>query len=100
MPQLPRGLINIMEIMRFEAEEDVEYQINASNIIFLMPIWKWNPTEDRYQDALGFYDLCMSKDGLIYHFYSRTPGITTFAYRYVSPFFPASALQERTVRPR
>ena len=100
MPQKPRGLINIMSIQRFDAEMDQEYRIQTSNIIFLMPVWKWNPVEEIYQDAVGFYDICMSEDGKTYFFYSRIPGITTFAYRFVSPFFPLSANQEKTYNPR
>jgi len=100
MPQKPRGQINIMEIQRFEATEDVEHRINVSNIIFLMPIWIWDTAENRYRNAIGFYDLCMSENGLYYHFYSRIPGVNVFAYRYCSPFFPLSAMRENTFPPR
>ena len=100
MPQQPRQPVNLIELAKFEATEDVEYRINATNLLWLMPIWRWVEAEGRWNNAVGFYDLCMSEDGKYYHFYSRMPGKNLFAYRYVSTFFAAGALREYTVCPR
>ena len=63
-----------------------------------MPIFRWDAAQEIYVDATGEYDLCMSENGLLFYFTSRIPGQNTFAYRYVSSFFPASALRDRTVK--
>lgn len=87
---------NILELHVFQAEEDFEYRIQASRILFMMPIFRWIESEQRWADAIGFYDLCMSPDGRVYYFYSRMPGKETFGFRYVSSFFPQSGWQEKT----
>ena len=88
-----RDLTNIVKVQKFEAQPDQEVEIGLSDTILLMPIWRL--CGDRYIDATGDYDLCMSLDGLKMTFISRRPLPEVFAYR----FFPANWLASRLGRP-
>lgn len=72
---------SIIEIQKFDAASDVEVTIQISQLLFLMPIFKWDGTH--WIDASGDYDLCMSNDGKTYTFISRVPGTVTYGYRFV-----------------
>lgn len=72
---------SIIELAAFNANTDQEIKIQVSQLLLLMPFFKWNGTH--WQDATGEYDLCMEEDGKTYTFYSRIAGAQKFAYRYV-----------------
>jgi len=72
---------SIIEIQSFNASEDQELIIQVSQLLLLMPIFKWDGTH--WIDATGDYDLCMSPDGKTYTFISRRSGTVQYGYRYV-----------------
>lgn len=72
---------NIIQLAKFEATQDQEVKIQVSQLIFSMPIFRWNG--DHWQDATGDFDLCMEEDGKTYTFISRIMGTHTYGYRFV-----------------
>jgi hypothetical protein len=96
VPQKNISPTNIIQLTKFTVEEDQAYTMQVSNVLLLMPFFKWDEVQGIWIDATGDYDLCMSENGLKYYFTSRIPGPTTYGYRYVSSFFPASALEDQT----
>ena len=81
---------NIIRIQSFVAQPDTELEIGISEIIFLMPIFRL--CDDRWIDATGDYDLCMSMDGTKYTFVSRRPLEETYGYRFFSVNWLANRL--------
>ena len=73
---------NIIGLQEFEAEPDVAFFIKVTEIVFLMPIWR--KCGDRYVDATGDYDLCLSANQENYEFINRRADSTIFAYRFYS----------------
>lgn len=82
---------NVIQIQDFTVAPDEPYVIGVSEIVFLMPIFKWNGTD--WQDAVGNYDLCMSPDYLKFTFINRLATTERFAYRFIARFWLASKLQ-------
>jgi hypothetical protein len=74
------------------AEPDVPIYIGMNDVVFLMPIFKWDETDEHYIDATGDYDLCMSEDGLKYKFISRRPAVIKYAYRFIPGYWIAKRL--------
>jgi hypothetical protein len=72
---------SIIEIQSFDADEDVEVTLQVSQLLLLMPIFKWDGTH--WIDATGDFDLCMATDGKTYTFISRRTGTVKYGYRYV-----------------
>lgn len=89
MGKLPE---NIVRIQPFVAAPDVEIIIGTSETILLMPVLK--RLCDKWVDATGDFDLCMSDDGLKYTFINRLGTTETFAYRFLSANWSPTRLQQ------
>lgn len=72
---------SIIELAQFSANQDQEIVIQVSQLVLLMPIFRW--VGDHWQDATGEFDLCMEPDGKTYKFMSRIMGAQRYGYRYV-----------------
>jgi len=90
--------VNVNQMTKLTLVKDQQVSIQISQVLLLMPIFRWNEIENLFVDATGDYDLCMSENGLAYYLTSKRPGTTVFAYRYVSTYFPASAMPDLTRR--
>lgn len=83
---------NIIKIQSFTAEPDEPVYIGMNDVIFLMPIFKWDEIDEHYIDATGDYDLCMSEDGIKYKFINRRSTTIRFGYRYIPGYWIAKRL--------
>lgn len=87
-------LENIHRLQEFEAATDQSFVILMSEVILLMPIFRWNG--DEWVDCTGDYDLCMSPNGKTMTFISRREGTHKFAYRFISPYWFATRKGTKT----
>lgn len=83
---------NIIKVQRFVAEVDNPVYFSLDEVVFLMPIFRWDETDQHFVDATGDYDLCMSEDGLKYKFINRRDETITFAYRFIPAYWLAKRL--------
>lgn len=79
-----------IRLQRFTAAPNQEIFIEISQLFLLMPIFRWDKTENRYVDATGDYDLLMDYEGTQYLFINRTTKTFEFAYRYQAVRQPRS----------
>lgn len=82
----------------FVADPDVPVYFRITEVMMLMPIMMKRDCSDTdadssWIDASGFFDICFDATMEKMQFISRRPGRETFAYRYVSSFFPQSAFK-------
>lgn len=80
-------LDNIHRLQEFNAAPDTPFVILMSEVIFLMPVFKWIPAANEWADATGDYDLCMAADGKTMTFINRRATTEKFAYRFISPYW-------------
>lgn len=83
-------LENIVRLQTFDAAPDEVVQIQVSQNVLLMPIFRWNGTH--WTDAIGQYDFCMLENQITYEFISRIATTEKFAYRYIPAFYLAQRL--------
>lgn len=83
----------------FVADPDVPIYFQITEVMILWPIvMRRDCSLDgnnsvSYIDATGFFDICYDEKMTTMQFISRRPGRETFAYRFVSSFFPQSAFK-------
>lgn len=83
---------NIIRLQEFSSNPDEIILIEITQIVLIMPIFR--KCDDKWVDATGDYDLCMSFDGSRYEFISRRQQNEIWGYR----FYSTNWLAERQIR--
>jgi hypothetical protein len=75
----------------FVADPDVPIYFRVTELMILWPIVR--KRDCGFIDATGEFDICFDETMEQMMFVSRRPGRETFAYRFVSSYFPKSAFK-------